>query len=221
MAGEQTPAKSIGVGHDPAAGIAGPLTVILCGERGPVPRGAAWTVLLVMSGVLPGLRVIDWLGRSVLGLKRPMVLCFSANGLFLRERTELSGRVLSESYRWIPRENLARVAREVSYFRIGLYAGMASLLIGTYLGTGLVLDAARVAHGSSALLGAGLLLMAGGVSLDFLISTVADSGRSRCRLVVVPRRGASFSCRAIEKASADRALRALDAADFESLSGPE
>jgi hypothetical protein len=175
----------------------------------------------MLTGVLPGLRVLDWLGRLVLGLKRPMLLCFSPNGLFLRERTELSGRVLCESYRWIPRENLARVAREVSYFRIGSYAGMASLLIGTYLGTGLVLDATRVAQGSSALLAAGLLFMAVGVSLDFLISTAADSARSRCRVVVVPRRGTSFSCRAIEKGSADRALRALDAADCGSLSGPE
>jgi len=216
VAGEHTLERNVALDRDPPDGVAAPLTVTLCGERGPLPRGPAWTVLLVMTGVLPALRVLDWTGRRLLGLRRPMTLCFSASGLFLQERTELSGRLLCESHRWIPRENLARVAREVSYFRIGLYGGMASLLIGTYLGTGLILDGARVAHGSSTLVGAGLLLMALGVSLDFLISTAADSARSRCRLVVIPRRGAGFSCRAIDTGSADRALRALDAVDSES-----
>lgn len=181
----------------------------MSGERGASPRGPLSTVALVLTGVLPALRLSSLVARSLFGLVRPMTLSFSGAGLSVCERLELSGRVLVERQRWIPRENLARISREVRHSGLGLYAGMLALLAGTYLGVQRVIDGAAVV--SPTLIGSGLLLLMIGVGLDFALWRGSDAVRRTCRIVVVPRRGRAFSCRGLDPSLADEALRTLTA----------
>lgn len=138
-----------------------------------------------------------------------MTLSFSDAGLSVCERLELSGRVLVERQRWIPRENLARISREVRHSGLGLYAGILALLAGTYLGVQRVIDGAAVV--SPTLIGSGLLLLMIGVGLDFALWSGSGAARRTCRIVVVPRRGRAFSCRGLDPSLADEALRTLTA----------
>jgi hypothetical protein len=178
-----------------------------------MPRGPLATALLVMTGVLPLWRIASFCAKNLLGLKRPMSLRFSTLGLAVHERIELSGRVLWDASRWIPRENLAGVTREESHSRLGLYTGIVALLLGTYFGTRRLLDGVGVAGGSLSLIGSGLLLLALGAGIDFALWSARDSTRSSCRLIVVPRSGRAFCCRGIQRDQADDALRALATLD--------
>ncbi len=184
-------------------------SLTLRGERGPKPRGLLCTGLLLLSLVYPALRVAELLARWVAGYKRPLTLELSEAGLSVRQQTELLGRVLSESETWIPRENLARLTREVRYARAGLYAGLLALGLGSYAGFRLIWIGLSVPEGSPLLLGQGSLALALGIGLDFFISTARASARSRCRVVVVPQQGPAFSLLGVDRAVADAALQAF------------
>lgn len=185
------------------------------GERGSTPRGALPTFLLLVTGVLPAWRLSVLFATTVLGLRRPMTLQFSGAGVSVCERVEWSGRVLEDTRRWIPRENLARVSREASSSRLGLYAGTVALLLGTYLGTRRVIDGLGVFGGSPALWSSGLLVLVVGAAVDFALWNARDIARTRCQVVVVPRRGRAFSCRGLDRRRADEALRAVESPLYE------
>ncbi len=142
-----------------------------------------------------------------------MTLRFSKPGLTVHERIELAGHVLRDSELWIPRENLAAITREESHSRLGLYVGIVALLIGTYLGTRRLMDGLAVPGGSLGLVGSGLLFIALGAAVDFVLWSARDSARSRCRLVVVPHRGRAFCCGGVRRDEADAALRAVAASE--------
>jgi hypothetical protein len=148
-------------------------------------------------------------GAKLFGLKRRMTLRFSKAGLSVHERMELAGRVLRDSERWIARENLAAITREESHSRLGLYVGIVALLLGTYLGTRRLIDALAVPGVSLGLVGSGLLFIALGAAVDFVVWSARDTSRSRCRLVVVPHRGRAFCCGGVGRDQADAALRAI------------
>lgn len=183
------------------------------GERADLPRGPLSTALLVATGLLPLWRVTRLVGARLFGLKRRMTLRFSRGGLSVHERVELAGRVLRESERWIARENLAAVAREESHSRLGLYVGIVALLLGTYAGTRRLVDGVAVPGGSLGLVGSGLLLIALGAAVDFVVWSARDTSLSRCRLVVVPHRGRAFCMGGIQREAADAALRAVAASE--------
>jgi len=90
-----------------------------------------------------------------------------------------------------------------------LYAGLLALVIGSYFGMGLLVDGCRVPGGSFPLFGLGLLFIALGLVIDFLLSTLADSVRGRCRLVIVPRTGGALCVAALDPKRADRLLEVL------------
>jgi hypothetical protein len=51
-----------------------------------------------------------------------------------------------------------------------------------------------------------VLFIAGGLLMDFVLSSLADSLRGKCRIVVVPRTGRPVCIGAIDAASADSML---------------
>jgi hypothetical protein len=185
------------------------VSLTLRGERGPRPRGLLGTCLLSISLVYPALRAGELCARWLIGYKRPLTLELSEAGLSVRQQTVLLGRLLSDSEVWIPRENLAQITREVRYARVGLYAGLLALALGSYAGFRLISIGLSVPGGSLGLLGQGLLVLALGIGVDFLISTARTSARSRCRVVVVPQQGPAFSLLGADRAAADAALSAL------------
>jgi hypothetical protein len=88
-----------------------------------------------------------------------------------------------------------------------MYAGLIALAIGSYFGIAFFVDGARA--GSPELLGIGLLLVALGVGLDFVLENVVAAAKGYCRVVIVPRKGAAFALGQVDPAHADAALQKL------------
>ncbi len=118
----------------------------------------------------------------------------------------------------VPIDNLARVTREVRFSRVGLYAGLLALVIGSYVGMGLIVDGARVPGTSPPLLGMGLLIIGLGLVIDFGLTLLGDEARGKCRVVVIPRKGPRLCIGALDPARADAMLAAIMAATPEAQS---
>ena len=181
----------------------------LAGELAPAPRGPLTTALLAFTLLLFVVEVGRLLGRYALSYRRPALLRLSERGLELEHRTELLGKVLRERKTLMPLSALSSVTREVRYSRAGLYAGLVALTIGTYLGMGLLVDGVRVPGGSPPLLGLAVLLIVLGLAIDYGLSSVADSARGKCRIIVVPRKGRKLCVGDLDQQRADAMLRAV------------
>jgi hypothetical protein len=178
------------------------------GELAPAPRGPVATVLLAFTGLLFLAHVARLAGRIALGYKRPAEIALSEDGsIRVKWRAELLGRTLHDRDVVVPRASLVRAMRDVRYRGIALYAGLLSLAVGSYVGVTALVDGARAA--SPSLLASGLVIVAVGIALDFVLSSVAPGARGRCRLVVVPRDGRPLCIGGIEAKRADELLARL------------
>ena len=180
----------------------------LQGELSPAPRPAWLTTLLAISGLLfvvTGLRLIL---RYALAYRRPATLQLNDEGLFLNHHAELLGRPLTRGNELVPLGNLAQVSREVRYSRLGLYAGLLALCLGTYVGAGLFVDSLRVPGSSPSLLGLALIVIAAGIVTDFALSWASDKSKGRCQLVVRPRKGRALCVGGLDTKQADHLLKA-------------
>jgi hypothetical protein len=181
----------------------------LTGELVPAPRGPVITALLAFTLILPLLIVVRLVARYALAFRRPAAMGLSERGLELEYRSELLGRVLRDKSVLVPLSNIASVTREHRYAQAGLYAGLIALVLGSYLGVGLLADGVRVPGGSLPLIGLAVLFIAGGLAVDFLLSNVAVNARGRCRLVVVPRKGRALCIAELDPAQADALLASV------------
>jgi hypothetical protein len=181
----------------------------LDGELTTPPFGPVLTTLLTVTFVLFALQVGKIVLRWVLAFKRPASISIGPNGLELNQRTELLGKVLRERSIVVPLGSLVRVTRETRYARIGMYVGLLALVLGSYLGMGLFVDAVRVPGGSASLLGLSVFMMALGLLLDFTFSNAADTVRGKCRMLVVPQRGRVFCLGSLDPARADAMLATI------------
>jgi hypothetical protein len=183
--------------------------VTLSGELGPTPRGPIGTALFALTGIAFVRGLARVVLRAALAYRRPAHLKLTGRGLEIAQRTELLGRVLRDRETVVPLANLASVSREVRYARVGVYAGLLALVLGTYVGIGFLVDGARVPGGSPSLLGMGLLAIAAGVVLDFVFAVVVDVVRKTCRVVVTPQHGPRLCIQGLDPEAADRALAEL------------
>jgi hypothetical protein len=181
----------------------------LKGELRPAPLGPIATTILAVTLLLVVWQLMWLVLRYAFAFRRPAEVRISERGLEISHRTELLGRVLRDRETVVPLGDLARVTREVRYARVGLYAGLIALVIGSYFGTGLFVDGLRVPGGSGSLLGAAVLLVVFGLALDFTLSIASDSARGRCRLVVVPRKGRRLCIGALDPARTDAMLASI------------
>jgi hypothetical protein len=182
---------------------------LLSGELRSVPKGPVATAVLGLTGILLLWRGAAVVGRYALGFRRPAEVRLTRRGLELESRAYLLGRVLHERHVMVPLGELARASREVKYARLGLYAGLVALVLGSYFGMGLFIDGLRVPGGSPPLLGLGVLLVVAGLALDYGLSRLADAARGQCRLVVVPRKGKAFCIGGLEPERTDRVLQEI------------
>jgi len=186
------------------SGGSGPTELV--GELGAPPFGPVATVLLAVTLLLFLGRALNLVARFALAYRKPATLRIGPQGLELTHRIELMGRVIRDRSTLVPLANLSRVTREVRYARVGLYAGLGALVLGTYFGMGLIVDGVRVPGGSPPLLGMAVTCIVVGLGLDFLLSTAADSARGRCRIVIVPQKGRKMCVGALDPLSADAML---------------
>jgi hypothetical protein len=186
---------------------AGDAGAVVAGELVSPPRGPVALLLLGASGILAALYVARLVGRVALRYRRPAELTATASGVTLKSRTELLGRTLREREVVIPLAALLRASREVRYPRLGLYAGLFALAIGSYAGIANLIDGLRTV--SFEIAGIGALLLAAGVALDFLLENASSGARGKCRMVLVPRKGPALALGEVDPGAADAALVCL------------
>jgi hypothetical protein len=180
---------------------------LLAGELVPAPRNPVLTVLLGVTGILfvaAGARI---LARLVLAYRCPAELTASSTGVRIKTRTELLGRTLRDRQIVIGSDALVRAVREVRFPRLGLYAGLLALALGTWVGVSALVDSARAA--SPTLLLWGLGFVAAGIALDLVLSSVRFGAQGKCRVVLAPRKGRVVCIGYVDPKRADAALAAL------------
>jgi len=182
--------------------------VRLEGELVPAPRGFVATALLAMTGILFAVHGARLIARLALAYRRPAEVSLSREGVRVRTRTEMLGRVLREREHVIAKGGLVRVVREVRYPRAAFYAGLLALALGSYVGVRALADGVRAA--SPSLLLTGLVIVALGIAADFVLGSVLPGARGRVRVQFVPRRGPTLCVADVDATRADAALtRAL------------
>jgi hypothetical protein len=181
----------------------------LRGELCPAPKSPVLTALLAVTFILAAMHVTRLIGRHVFAYKRPAKLTLSQRGLELTYHTEFLGTVLRQRATLVPLGNLASVTREVRFARLGMYAGLVALVVGSYWGMRLFIEGLRAPGGSATLLGLAALLMLVGLAIDFALSSLSDSAKGKCRIVLVPRKGRSICVGSLGKTAADSVLAAL------------
>ncbi len=191
---------------DPARGVQ---ATLVQGELSPTPCHPVLTTVSALSGWLFASRTTSWLGRRLLGYRRPVAIRLDEAGLEVAERTLLLGRQLRERRTVLAWKDVSRLTREVRYPRLGLYAGLAALCLGSLVGTRFIADGLRVAGFSPTLVGLGLVCVLVGIGLDLLLSGLSDAVRGRCRLLIVARRGSGWAVSGLEPAQIEPFLAAL------------
>jgi hypothetical protein len=155
-------------------------------------RSSTWaTVLLAISGMLFLRHVARAALHFVLKYDRQCELVLEGSALRVRTKTEMLGKTLSYTDMEWPASGIVRLGREERYPRIGFYAGLSALAVGTVLGVWLFVDGVRAASPSLLLWGA--LFVAGGVLADFALVSLLPSAKGSCRLVLVPAKGQGLS----------------------------
>lgn len=184
--------------RDPASDL------YLEGEAIAPPRGMVATTLLALSGILFVVHVARLVGRLALAYQRPAEVVVSKSGVRVRSRTLMLGRTLRETEHVIPRDALVRVTREVRYPRAAFYAGLLALALGSYIGVRAFADGVRAA--SPSLLVSGLLVIAFGIGLDFVLGSLLPGARGRSRLAFVPKSGPVIAVGEVDAKRADDVL---------------
>jgi hypothetical protein len=192
----------------PVAPASGPPAEPLRGQMAPTPRGPVATTVLALTGILLVAHAARLFGRVALAYKTPAEVVLSEDGgVRVRWRVELLGRTLRDRDVLVPRAALGRAVREVRFSGLALYAGLLALVLGSYVGVSAFVDGVRAA--SPALLATGLLIVALGLSLDFVFSCAVPGARGRCRVLFVPRTGRKLCVGDVDQAGADSMLGRL------------
>jgi hypothetical protein len=162
---------------------------------GRVQRGprAGWVWLLqAVSGYLVVKTVARLFTQYVLWSRHEARVRVSPRGLEVISRQHMLGRPFRERRELIPLTELCEISRETRYRGILLYVGLACLLVGSFLGTGLLLDGLRVPGTSPSLLTVGIGLLAVSVGIDFCLSRWSTVVEGRGALSVHRQRGRGY-----------------------------
>ncbi len=180
----------------------------LDGQVVPSPRGPAATFALAITGLLLAANAARLVARVVLGYASPATASLTEDGgVRVKWRTVLLGRTLRDREIVIPRTGLARATREVRYPSLAMYAGLLALAAGSYLGVTTFVDGVRSA--SPSLLAWGLGLVALGLALDFILTSLAPGARGRCRVLFTARDGARVCVGGVDAGAATALLARL------------
>jgi hypothetical protein len=181
----------------------------MTGEMLPTPRGPLATAALALTGLLFLFHLTRLVAKLALAYKRPAEVTLSKDSVRIHARTELLGRTLRERDIVIARSGLAKATREVRYPRVAFYAGLLALALGRYVGMATLVDGVRSA--SPSLLLTGVLIVAIGIGLDFILGSLAPGVSGRVRVAFVPRSGSAVCVGGVDAKRADAALQLLAA----------
>jgi len=177
---------------------------VLEGELARAPRGRAATFFLGLTGWLLVSHLVRIVMRLALHYRRPAEIRISRQVVYIRTRTRMLGKTLRETDSVIPIAKLARVTRDVRYPRLGTYAGLLSLVIGSYVGVGWFLNGVKSASFSIATVG--LLIVLLGVGLDLVLMSLIPARKGRGRVLFAPEKGAVTCLGGVDLEKADSLL---------------
>lgn len=145
----------------------------------PSPRGVA-LVVQTLTGYAFLKTLCASFARYVLWRRRHARLRISPRGVEILSKTHVLGQAFKETRELIPLTEIREIRRETRYAGMGLYVGIACLLLGSLVGSGLLLDGLRVPGTSPSLLSLGIALILLGLGIDFALSqwnrTIAGRG---------------------------------------------
>lgn len=194
-----------GAAKDPSS--QGKIETRLVGELQPSPRPAWLIALTAITGWMLLESGVRLLSRTALQRRSPAELEFSGDGLRVRARTEMLGKVLREVEHVVPLDGLAIASREVRFPRLALYMGLLALMLGSYFGASLFGDGIKAA--SPSLLGQGALLLALGIALELGATLLFPGVRGRCRVILVPKKGRALCIGEVNTEEARRTLASI------------
>ncbi|HJK93518.1 MAG TPA: hypothetical protein RMH85_08165 [Polyangiaceae bacterium LLY-WYZ-15_(1-7)] len=160
--------------------------------------------------LVTGWAALQWLVRGVgwaLGLRRPATLQFVKGGLRLSKRVELLGKTVREgreTYTWAA---LASAGRTTRYPAAHLVAGALAFAAGIVAGGLFLFDGLRSGETILLLVGAGLILLGGGLDLALGMLLPARRGRVAVDLAVLPKRRVRLV--GVDESAAERFLERL------------
>lgn len=158
-----------------------------------VAPAAGWVWgLQAVSGYLLVKMLLRVFTQYVLWSRHEAQVRVSPRGLEVVSRQHLLGKPFKERRELIPLTDLRELTRETRYRGVLLYVGVGCLLLGSFLGTGLLLDGLRVPGTSPSLLTVGLGLLLCGVGLDFWLSRWSTVVEGRGALRVGRQRGRGY-----------------------------
>jgi hypothetical protein len=176
----------------------------IAGEMASAPRRPWTTAVLAVFGILLAVHAVRFFARIALAYRRPAEVLLSATAVRIRYKTQLLGRTFRDREVVIQRTGLVRATREVRYPGAAFYAGLFALAIGSYFGVATFVDGVRAA--SPSLLAVGLLVVAAGIGVDFVLASIAPGARGRCRVLFVPRDGRAVCVGDVDRTRVDAAL---------------
>lgn len=182
-------------------------TTRIAGEVGHAPSTSFRTVLRLVSGVA----AVQWLARLVAraaGVRREVELELVANGVRVRRRTSLMGRVIREAEESYTLAALAGAGRESRYPALHLLVGLVALSAGVLGGGLLIFDGVRSGETVLLLLGAAAILVGGGLDLALAVLVPGRAARVALDLRVMPKR--TVRVVGVPLPEADRFLAALE-----------
>jgi len=179
----------------------------LRGEIEPAPRHPVVTVLLAVTGVLFVVAVVRLMARFALTYRRPAEVTLTSGSVHVRSRTLILGRTVRERDVMLARQGLIRAVREVRYARAAFYAGLFSLALGSVIGVRTFVDGVRAA--SPSLLFYGLVIVAAGIGLDFVLASLGTAKTGKCRVVLIGKDRVAVCVGNLDADQADRALTQL------------
>ncbi len=173
------------------------------------PRRPLELILLAATGLLLVSALIRLVARYALQRRCEGRWSFTPRGAELLETRTFLGQRVRESRRFIPLTELRSIRVETRYAGFGLYAGLFSLAVGSYLGVAWVSDSLRTPGGSPSLLSMGLLALAAGVGLDFLLTHFFSLRSPQVRVELSAVRAGRFGLARVDQQRARLALERL------------
>ena len=149
------------------------------------------------------------LARYLFWRRQRCRLRISPRGLELVGHTSLLGRPFREQRRLIPLSEITELTRQTRFSGLGVYLGLGCLLLGTFFGTGLVVDALRAPGSSPSLLGLGLALLLLGLVADFIASHWGRVIEGKGELRVRRRKGRRLTLGGLEPSAVNELIERL------------
>lgn len=174
----------------------------------PRPQGVAFVLQ-----TLTGYRFIKALwasfARYVLWQRRHARLRISPRGVEVLSKTHVLGQTFKETRELIPLSEIREIRRETRYAGLGLYVGIACLLLGSLVGSGLLLDGLRVPGTSPSLLTLGIGLILLGLAIDFALSQWSKMVAGRGALLLKRAGGPSLLLQDLDPAAPSELVERL------------